>query len=106
MARRIECKHCGAMNKPGTPCRCGGPKSSRSPGCYLSWHDADKELPALGEKVILYANGVVQEEIYTMDVADISDYPTELFWSRDDLEECPKIESGQWWARLPSGPDR
>lgn len=26
MARKLECRHCGAFNTAGTPCRCGGPK--------------------------------------------------------------------------------
>ncbi len=26
---RIECRHCGAKNKPGTLCRCGGPPKKR-----------------------------------------------------------------------------
>ena len=28
MARKLECRHCGAFNTAGTPCRCGGPKSN------------------------------------------------------------------------------
>ena len=68
------------------------------------WISVDEQLPAIGEKVILFANGVVQQEIYTMDEADISDYYSERFWMRDELEECPKAESGQYWQRLPKPP--
>ena len=70
------------------------------------WISVDEELPALGEKVLLFANGVVQEEIYTMDEADQSDYYSKRYWSRDDFEECPFVKSGQFWMRLPEPPAR
>jgi hypothetical protein len=71
----------------------------------MKWISVEDRLPSIGEKVILFANGVVQEEIFVMDEADISDYTTIRFWGRDDLENCPKVESGQRWMPLPEPPE-
>lgn len=72
---------------------------------YGAWVDVNDELPAIGQRVILFSNGVVQNEIFTFDAADTSDYsPPEYFWSRDDLDECPSIENGQKWIPLPKAP--
>lgn len=71
------------------------------------WINVDDMLPAIGQTVILFANGVVQKETYVFDAADVSDYsPLQYFWSRDDLEECPLVESGQFWMLLPGPPTR
>ena len=78
-------------------------KCSSSLTCYGAWIDVDKECPAIGQKVILFAKGVVQEEIYMYDM-DGNDYTTESFWSRDDLEEHPLVKSGQMWMPLPKAP--
>ena len=68
-----------------------------------TWVDIDVERPAIGQKVILFAKGVVQEEIYMLDM-DGDDYSDEYFWSRDELEECPLVKSGQMWMPLPKAP--
>lgn len=70
----------------------------------MKWIDVMDDLPDVGEKVIIFANGVVQEETYIMDAHDLSDYHTEYFWHRGELEECPKIERWQFWMRLPEPP--
>ena len=33
MTRRLECRHCGAMNHPGNPCRCLGNIMKDKPTC-------------------------------------------------------------------------
>ena len=68
----------------------------------LEWTSVDDCLPVLGQRVILFANGVIQNESFIMDEADVSDLRSERFWSRDDLDECPKIESGQFWMPWPT----
>jgi len=69
----------------------------------MSWIDVDEEMPVIGQKVILFANGVVQEEIYMLDAFDNDLYNT-YYWSRDDLEDCPFVKSGQLWMPLPEPP--
>lgn len=68
------------------------------------WVSVDDEIPAIGEKVILFANGVVHQETFELDAADIGDFHTEYFWACECLDEFPKVESGQFWMRLPSKP--
>ena len=83
-----------------------GSQRPSAASCYLPWHDVDKEWPAIGERVILFANGVVQEDIYEFDCGDDGFGGGEYFWGRDDVDECPKVESGQFWMRLPSPPGK
>ncbi|MEW8048916.1 MAG: DUF551 domain-containing protein [Candidatus Thiodiazotropha sp.] len=69
------------------------------------WISVEDGLPAIGETVILFANGVVQKETFEFDAADTSDYaPAEYFWRRDDLDECPGVQPGQKWIPLPEPP--
>lgn len=80
-------------------------KPSASVGGCGAWVDVRDELPAIGQRVILFSNGVVQNEIFTLDAGDVSDYsPPEYFWSRDELEDCPLVEDGQKWMPLPKAP--
>lgn len=57
-----------------------------------------ERLPELGQKVIIYSAGVIQEEIYELDQADDGFGGGEYFWSRDGLDECPPVdfEDDQW----------
>ena len=69
------------------------------------WIRVEDECPAIGQKVILFSNGVVQEDIYMFDGGDVSDYsPPEYFWSREDLDDCPLISPDDRWMPLPSPP--
>jgi len=61
---------------------------------YENWN-----IPKLGQKVILFSNGVVQDESYTLDRGDDG-----YFWGREDLDECPEVKEGDAWIPWPSGP--
>lgn len=73
--------------------KCADAQRPSAANCYLPWHDVDKEWPAIGEKVILFANGVVQEDIYEFDQGDDGFGGGEHFWGRDDIDECPNESS-------------
>ena len=68
------------------------------------WISVDNVMPRIGQKVLLLSNGVVQEDIYIFDKSDINDYEQSLFWSREDLDECPEIKPEDKWQPLPSPP--
>lgn len=68
-----------------------------------SWkYISNGHYPALGEKVILRLNNVVQHEIYTFDQGDNDFGLGEYFWSRDDIDECPAMNEGDAWRPLDS----
>jgi hypothetical protein len=65
-------------------------------------HISEGDWPAIGEKVILRRNNVVQNEIFDLDQGD-NDYGTgEHFWNREDLDECPPVNDGDSWISLTS----
>lgn len=66
------------------------------------WTSAREELPSIGTKVLLFGNGVVQEEVYTMDGVD--SYDIVYFWNRDDLDEGVAVMPDQFWMPLPAAP--
>ena len=69
------------------------------------WNNVKRDgLPAIGEKVLLCINGVVQTETFDMDSSDSSDWSPVMFWGRDDIEDCPMVEDEHWWMPLPSPP--
>jgi hypothetical protein len=70
----------------------------------MPWISVTEHLPSIGQRVILFGNGVVQEESYILDAADVSDYHTEYFWSREDLEEGVPVTDDQQWIPWPSMP--
>ena len=71
----------------------------------MEWISVEDRLPAIGQRVVLFSNGVVQEEIYTFDSRNTSDYtPLEYFWGREDLENCPLINNNDCWMPLPKPP--
>lgn len=82
--------------------RAEGSISAVVPG-YGAWVDVDDTCPTIGQTVILFANGVVQKETYTLDMDD-NEYGARFFWHRDELAECPYVESGQKWMPLPTAP--
>jgi len=53
----------------------------------VAWIRAAIELPAVGQKVILFSNGVVQQEIYFLDAYDPSDLHITYLWAREDLDK-------------------
>lgn len=66
---------------------------------YENWN-----LPNIGQHVILYSNGGVQEDTYMLDQCD-SDYGVgTYFWSREELDECPEVKPGDAWMPLPAAP--
>lgn len=70
------------------------------------WRDIEDGLPCIWQTVLLCINGVVQKETFLLDSADTSDYaPSEYFWSRDNLDDCPSIKKGQFWRPLPAPPE-
>jgi len=78
---------------------------SRSTEGLGAWRGEDGDMPAIGQKVILFSNGVVQEEIFYLDAHDPSDFHIEYFWARDDLEECIEIKASDRWIPLPKAPN-
>jgi hypothetical protein len=69
------------------------------------WISVDERLPSIGQIVDLCINGIVQNETYSLDEGDTSDYaPSVYFWSRDDIDEGIDIESGQYWKDRPLPP--
>lgn len=69
------------------------------------WISVEDDSPHIGQKVLLSINGVVQEEIYTYDMADTNDHGgISHFWSRDDLDECPELQERDKWQPLPLEP--
>ena len=64
------------------------------------WISVKDQLPRLGQKVILFSNGVVQEEIYTYDQSD----DCADFWDRSELDESPTIQESDYWMPLPEPP--
>ena len=61
-------------------------------------------MPAIGQTVFLFSNGVVQEETFTLDIDD-NEYGVAYFWARDDLEDCPIVKSSDQWMPLPPAPE-
>lgn len=63
------------------------------------WHVITNEnwnIPKLGQRVILFSNGVIQNDSYTLDQGDDG-----YFWSRDDVDECPEVKAGDAWMPWP-----
>lgn len=58
-------------------------------------------IPKLGQRVILFSNGVVQNESYTLDQVDGELGCGYYFWNRDDLDECPEVKAGDMWMPWP-----
>ena len=65
----------------------------------ISWQAINNEnwnIPKLGQRVILFSNGVIQNDSYTLDRGDDG-----YFWSRDDVDECPEVKAGDAWMPWP-----
>jgi len=64
------------------------------------WISIKDKWPRLGQKVLLYSNGVVQNEIYYLNQGDEVGY----FWDRDDLDNSPLVIEDDYWMPLPAPP--
>lgn len=58
------------------------------------------QLPLLGQRVLLFSNGVIQKELYTYDQSD----SCANFGDRDDIDESPLISDTDFWMSLPEPP--
>ena len=68
------------------------------------WISVDDELPAIGQKVIVFSNGVVQEEVWALDTEESDGDTYGYFWARDDSDECPDLKRTDMWQPLPEPP--
>lgn len=76
-------------------------------GLYMNWIKFEDKKPFYGQKVLLFANGVVQEETWQYEECDTNDYGgVAEYWSRDDFHEFP-IDAlpEHFWMPLPTKPD-
>jgi len=71
----------------------------------MEWISVKDELPSIGQRVILFANGVVQNELYVLDAHDPSDFHIEYFWAREDTGDDWKISDDHFWMRMPAPPE-
>jgi len=71
----------------------------------MNWISIKDKLPKLGQYVLLYANGKVQECLYYMDKGDVNDHTQEYFWSNDFLDFYPLVEEDHRWMPLPEPPN-
>lgn len=58
----------------------------------------------IGQKIDLYSNGVVQDEVYWLDQGDNGDSIGEYFWdcNNPDLDECPAVNFDRdMWRERP-----
>ena len=60
-------------------------------------------LPALGQTIILYANGVVQRETWELNL-DGDENSADYYWARDHFEGGVKVKAGHQWMALPMSP--
>jgi hypothetical protein len=70
----------------------------------VKWISVEDKMPEIGKKIILFSNGVVQEETYYLDAGDVDDYNMEYWWDRDGLDEGVKIKDSDYWMPLPPKP--
>lgn len=68
------------------------------------WISTKDELPKIGQKVILFSNGVVQDEMFELEWDDCN-VGGDYYWFRDDLDECPITNfKSDMWMPLPEPP--
>lgn len=61
------------------------------------WISVNDERPKLGQRVLLFSNGVVQENIFMYDEDDDG-----TFWSNELLGEFPTCKHSDYWMPLPA----
>ena len=67
------------------------------------WISVDDGFPFVGQKVLLFSNGVVQEETYSIDYG--GEAGARFFWNRDGFDDCPFVKDGDKWMPLPGAPN-
>ena len=80
------------------------PVPAQQPAAESPWQFITNEnwnIPKFGQRVILFSNGVIQEESYTLDQGDSDFGGGGYFWNRDDLDECPEVKAGDAWMPWP-----
>ena len=65
------------------------------------WISAKDKYPRIGQQCIVCIEGIVQNEIYTLDGGD----ECPQYWSRDDIDECPFVKDSDYWIPLPEAPN-
>ena len=69
----------------------------------VAWRSVERDgLPAIGTRAIVCIGGVVQNEAFELDQGDSDFGAGELFWGRDDLDECPEVNGDDLWMPWPS----
>jgi hypothetical protein len=71
---------------------------------HPKWTKIEHKRPKVGQKVLLFANGVVQGEIYMFDkIYILDDYFVREVWYRDDC--CKQaVRDDHYWMPLPKKP--
>ena len=68
-----------------------------------NWISVGDALPLIGQPVLLFANGVIQNAIFYLD----GDGPTNYFWSSLlDIDELPEVGFALYWMPLPQPPEK
>ena len=70
-----------------------------------NWISVKNELPKIGQKVYLFTDETVQEEIYMYDMSDVDDWNTCQFWSREDIDHSKILNMDDMWQPLPGVPE-
>ena len=65
----------------------------------MEWISVKDRLRESGQKVILFSNGIVQEEIFDYDEDDFAKY-----WDRSDMDEVAPLKQTDFWIPLPDPP--
>ena len=66
------------------------------------WISVNDRLPKIGQKVMLYSNGVVQEDLF---VYDADNNERQFFWYNKDLDDYPFLQQDDQWQPLPEPPE-
>lgn len=66
------------------------------------WISVDDMLPAVGQRVILQSDGVIQNESYRLYTEDEECSASKYYWYREELENCPAVKSGDKWIPWPT----
>jgi len=71
---------------------------------YDKWISVKDEWPKLGQKVLLFSCGSIQEDIYMLDKFDENDCEIEYFWSTESICKCLDFSENDYWMPLPEPP--
>jgi hypothetical protein len=62
----------------------------------------ENNLPKLGKHVLLFSDGVVQEDTYRLDRSS-GCFGLNHYWYREELEQNPYVREDDYWQYLPQG---